>query len=143
MTVPLDQELALYMALDYRTVVVPDTCGDEGPCYVARHPELRGCMSHGGSVDEALANLHSVRALYLRTLLENGLRPPQPAPRPTATLGTAGQRPGPRQVVWTAVEPGSQPPRGLQAPSSPFVAEKGSGAPQDSAVPSGSMVPVS
>lgn len=33
--------------------------------YVAQHPELPGCMSHGATPQEAVCNLADARALYL------------------------------------------------------------------------------
>ena len=77
MTNPLLDDLIRYLALSYPSVVDADTCG-ETRCYVARHPDLRGCMSHGTTPEEAMANLREVRELYLSTLLENGVRPPEP-----------------------------------------------------------------
>jgi len=140
MTTQLEQDLALYMALNYGTEVVPDACGDDDPCYVARHPELRGCTSHGATVDEALANLRGARELYLRTMLENGLRPPRPEQRPTTTLGTGGQPHAPRQVVWEAFAPGRPRRQGTPTPASPFLTEK---SPEGGAQPTGSMAPIS
>jgi predicted RNase H-like HicB family nuclease len=72
-------DLPRYLSAEYETVIEPDDCGEEGPCFLARHPELRGCMSHGATAAEAIANLHEARALYFRTLLENGITPPLPA----------------------------------------------------------------
>ena len=81
-------ELERYLALDYPTLVEADMCG-AARCYVARHPDLRGCMSHGATPEEALTNLREVRELYLSTLLENGVRPPEPgASHAVATAGS-------------------------------------------------------
>jgi predicted RNase H-like HicB family nuclease len=47
--------------------------------WVARHPDLPGCISHGVSTDEALANLAEAAELYLAALDEARVdRPPQP-----------------------------------------------------------------
>lgn len=73
------EEFARYMALEYHTVIEPDDCGEDGPCYFARHPELLGCASHGANPEEARANLDDARELYLSTLLENGITPPSPS----------------------------------------------------------------
>jgi predicted RNase H-like HicB family nuclease len=72
-------DLAWYLAQPYETTVEVADC-DGRPCYLARNPELRGCMSHGATPEEAVKNLSEARELYLRTLLENGVRPPLPAP---------------------------------------------------------------
>jgi len=47
--------------------------------WVARHPQLPGCMSHGLTTDEALANLAEAAELYLAALDAAGVsRPPAP-----------------------------------------------------------------
>ena len=79
-----------YMALEYETVVNEDTATDGSPCYVARHPELPGCMSHGATPEEAVANLREARELYIRSLLEDGLDVPLPAQSEAATPGVGG-----------------------------------------------------
>ena len=67
-----------YLALPYSTFVVPDVTTDEEPCYVAYHPELEGCMSHGSTLDEALQNLREVTEVYISALLDKGLEIPLP-----------------------------------------------------------------
>lgn len=94
----LNEEIDHYLTLDYRVTVEPDRCGNE-LCYMARNPELRGCMSHGATPDEAVANLREARELYLTTMIENGLRPPLPEPpvaAASAGSGAAGY-PAPRR----------------------------------------------
>jgi len=62
----------------YSTFVVPDMTTDSEPCYVAYHPELEGCMSHGSTHVEALHNLREVTELYISALLDKGLELPLP-----------------------------------------------------------------
>jgi len=62
----------------YSTVVVPDVTTDDEPCFMAYHPELEGCMSHGGTPEEALNNLREVTELYISMLQERGLQIPSP-----------------------------------------------------------------
>lgn len=81
-------DLARHLAMEYETIIKPDNCGEDGPCFLARHPELRGCMSHGASPEEAVANLRDARVLYLGSLLEDGIAPPMPAQRAVGA-GTA------------------------------------------------------
>lgn len=50
-----------YMDVPYSTVVVPDMTTDDELCYMAYHPELEGCMTHGDTPEEALSNLHEAR----------------------------------------------------------------------------------
>lgn len=67
-----------YLSLPYSTFVVPDMTTDNEPCYVAYHPELEGCMSHGDTREEALYNLAEVTELYISALLDKGLQIPLP-----------------------------------------------------------------
>ena len=67
-----------HLRLPYSTFVVPDVTTDNEPCYVAYHPELEGCMSHGSTPEEALHNLEEVTELYLSALLDKGLHIPLP-----------------------------------------------------------------
>lgn len=76
------------MARHYATIVVPDVDTDGEPCYVAYHPDLEGCMSHGDTIEEALSNLREARTLYLSTLLEKGLDIPLPSTE-TAIVASA------------------------------------------------------
>ncbi len=46
--------------------------------YVAEVPELPGCMAHGGSRQEALANVDDAMALWLETAREFGRPIPEP-----------------------------------------------------------------
>ena len=67
------------MRLPYAVEVVPDTTTDGEPCYLARHPELPGCMAHGDTAEEAVANLGEARRLYIATLLEHKQEVPLPS----------------------------------------------------------------
>jgi predicted RNase H-like HicB family nuclease len=46
--------------------------------YVAWHPELPGCMSHGDDPEEAKEMLDDARSLYLDALQSAGVEPPPP-----------------------------------------------------------------
>lgn len=67
-----------YLNLPYTTYVVPDVTTDGQPCYLAHHPELEGCMSHGSTIEEALRNLGEATELYVRTLLSKRIEVPLP-----------------------------------------------------------------
>jgi predicted RNase H-like HicB family nuclease len=67
-----------YLSRPYSTIVVPDVTTDNESCYVAYHPELEGCMSHGNTPEEAICNLREVTELYISTLLDKGLDVPFP-----------------------------------------------------------------
>ena len=73
-------ELArFYIGLPYPVAVREDRTTDGGVCFVALHPDLRGCMSHGASVGEAVANLAEAKRLFIETMLESGLSPAPPS----------------------------------------------------------------
>jgi predicted RNase H-like HicB family nuclease len=52
---------------------------------LAKHPELPGCMAHGKTLDDALANLREARIEYIYSLLEDGLEIPYPRIGATST----------------------------------------------------------
>jgi predicted RNase H-like HicB family nuclease len=62
----------------YSTIVVPDVTTENEPCFMAYHPELEGCMSHGNTPEEAVDNLREVTELYISMLEEKGLEIPSP-----------------------------------------------------------------
>ncbi|MGD0780692.1 MAG: type II toxin-antitoxin system HicB family antitoxin [Dehalococcoidales bacterium] len=67
-----------YQDLPYSNIIVPDVTTNNEPCYMAYHPELEGCMSHGSTQEEALKNLKEVTELYISTLINKGLDVPVP-----------------------------------------------------------------
>ena len=70
-----------FMKLPYSTKVVPDQTTEGSLCYVASHPELPGCMSHGDTLEEAEDNLSKAKELYVKTLLKKGESIPAPKSR--------------------------------------------------------------
>lgn len=105
-----DPRLEAALALPYGIEVVPDVSTEGEICYVARHPELPGCMSHGSTPEEATANLEEARELYLRTMLEDGLEPPRPAAMEARSTFTAmWAPPASRSIIWTCVAQPAQP----------------------------------
>lgn len=85
----------IYASLPYAVEVVPQLATDRTTVFVAAHPELRGCMSHGDTAEEALSNLAEARRLFIRALLEDGLTPPVPE-----ATSTGGQ---PFSAIWTTL----------------------------------------
>ena len=81
----MENRLEQYLGLHYSTIVVPDMTTSNQPCYLAYHPELEGCMSHGITPEEALQNLSEVTELYISTLLDKGLEVPLPQGMPGVT----------------------------------------------------------
>ena len=64
-----------YMSLPYRLEIVPDP--DEGG-YVARYPELPGCITVGKTVAAAAENAEDARKAWLEVALEDGLEIAEP-----------------------------------------------------------------
>lgn len=58
-----------YISLPYRLEIVPDS--DEGG-YVARYPDLPGCITVGNSIEDAEANAADAKREWLITALESG-----------------------------------------------------------------------
>ncbi len=78
------------MQRQYAYVVTPDEATDGTMLYVAKHPDLPGCMSQGDTPEEALENLREARRLYFETLLEMNLEIPDPRGMGfSASMGTA------------------------------------------------------
>jgi len=46
--------------------------------YVASIPELRGCMAHGSTQEEAIREIRVALELWIETASENGMRIPEP-----------------------------------------------------------------
>ncbi len=72
------RRLREYMARQYNTTITPDVRSDGTPCFVAKHPELPGCMSDGDTPGEAKENLRDAKELYILSLIEDGLEVPLP-----------------------------------------------------------------
>jgi len=79
-----------YVKLPYSIEVVPEVTTDGSICYMARHPELPGCMSHGDTPEEAAANLEEAKELYIKTLLKKGEDVPLPKISSTVTWQVLG-----------------------------------------------------
>jgi antitoxin HicB len=73
---PIDIEA--YLNLPYTTEVVREEDKGGNGFYVARHPELEGCMAQGQTPEEALASLREATELYIRGLLKRGIDIPLP-----------------------------------------------------------------
>ena len=61
----------------YEVTVEPEQFTDGSWGYMARVTELPGCECHADTPDEARADLEQVKALFLETMVENGLTPPE------------------------------------------------------------------
>lgn len=87
-------ELQHHMSQPYRIQVTPDrgTYGEQ--LYFATVVELPGCESHGATPEEAIRNVRDAMALYLESMLEDGIIPPLPESRGADgwSVGPQGQR---------------------------------------------------
>jgi predicted RNase H-like HicB family nuclease len=79
-------DVSTYIDLPYSVEISPEKYEDGRACYVARHPELPGCMSHGDTVEEAVASLREARELYIASLIDDGLEVPEPAAAETQVV---------------------------------------------------------
>ena len=74
-----------YLRLPYTRTVVSDQGTRGESLYLASIEELPGCQSHGATPAEALENLDDALALYIDSLLEDGIEPPLPATKSEAS----------------------------------------------------------
>ncbi len=103
-----------FIDLPYRVEVVAERLSNGEWVYVASHPELDGCMTHGESPKEAIASLRDARELYLQALARRGLPIPRPAPRPEGMMEVQA-----RCLVVVAHGAGFQP-----APAKPVLRQR-------------------
>ncbi len=66
----------------YLTVLTFERCAENTFAWVARHPDLPGCMSDGQTPEEALVNLADARTLYIEVLTKRGIPIPAPGSSP-------------------------------------------------------------
>ena len=64
-----------YLALSYRMEIVKDR--DEGG-FVASYPDLPGCITCGGTEEEALKNALDAKKAWLEAALEENIEIPEP-----------------------------------------------------------------
>lgn len=78
-------DTSTYRGLPYRVEIDWEKDEKGNSYYVARHPELDGCMAQGQTREEALASLHEARELYIQALLKRGIEVPRPEFREPAS----------------------------------------------------------
>lgn len=78
MTAPKTQDVDYYMSLPYTIELIPDP-ENSGEWY-ARIPLLKGLLTDGSSIPEALEMLEDAKYGWLCVALENGLDIPEPDP---------------------------------------------------------------
>ncbi len=91
--------------MGYTIDLLRDKTTDGDYVYLARHPELEGCLAQGETREEALANLEEVRVDYFEHLLEFNL--PIPSPGLTETKDTSAEsvsQPNVRNITFPGFE---------------------------------------
>ena len=82
---------------NYLLSVFEDALPSGEKIYMAKNPELAGCMAQGMSIEEAIDNLAEARLDYIYDSLEDGIPIPEPAMQPiprvigTTTTTSPGQ----------------------------------------------------
>ena len=69
------EKLRQYLRLPYRINLAFD---GESHAWIVRYPELPGCVAHGATPEEALAEGEDAKALWIETALEEGHEIPEP-----------------------------------------------------------------
>ena len=69
------KSIEYYLKLPYRLEIVPDL--EEGG-YVARYPELPGCITVGSTIEDIVRNAMDAKKEWLCAALEEGITIPEP-----------------------------------------------------------------
>ena len=69
------KDLEYYMSLPYRIEIIKDKY-EEG--YAAFIPELKGCITTGTSITDALESLEDAKKTWLSVAIEDGIPIPEP-----------------------------------------------------------------
>ena len=69
------KKIDYYMALPYKLEIVPDAEGG----YVARYPELPGCITVGETLEDTVSHVLDAKREWLLAALEDGIRINEPA----------------------------------------------------------------
>jgi len=70
----LSEEIKRYLRLPYTI----ELCQDPEDGWFVRVKELRGCMSQGDTIEEAVSMIWEAMGLWLETALEDGIPIPEP-----------------------------------------------------------------
>ena len=61
--------------LQYSVLIQYD---DRDNIYIAKIPELSGCMAHGNTPEDAMREIKIALELWLETAIESGIKIPEP-----------------------------------------------------------------
>lgn len=76
----MTKDLQYYMKLPYKVVITPPN--EDNDEWVARIPELPGCLTHAPTWAELGENINIVKELWLSVSLEDGDTIPEPTKEP-------------------------------------------------------------
>jgi predicted RNase H-like HicB family nuclease len=74
----LQEKATILSKLAFTVELLRDKTTDGDYIYLARNPELEGCMAQGLTEEEAICNLDEVRVEHIEHLLEHNLPVPYP-----------------------------------------------------------------
>jgi len=94
----------------YSVELVIDETTEGQPVYVARIPELEGCIGQGQTIDEAVSNLNDAKVDFIESLLDDGLPVPQPALLATTTSSSISATVTLRNFQESKKEPSGEKP---------------------------------
>lgn len=69
----------------YLRMTSSDLDTDENPIYFARVLEIEGCFGQGNTQEEAIENLQEAMVDFIESLINDGLRVPEPANVPSTS----------------------------------------------------------
>lgn len=82
------EDKAKYLASQpYAVDIMKDKTTNGEDVFLAKNPDLYGCMAQGATIEEALANLADARLDYIEALLEEGESVPDVSSPPIYTTG--------------------------------------------------------
>jgi predicted RNase H-like HicB family nuclease len=74
---------------DYAIIVTEEKASSGQSIFLAKTPELYGCMAQGLSIEDAKANLKDARIDYIYSLLKDDLKIPEPMRIVFSTIETS------------------------------------------------------
>ena len=77
------RDMEYYLSKLYKIEICPASEGD----FVVSVPDLPGCISQGGTIEEALKMVEDAKKAWLETALEEGIEIPEPTPAENAYSG--------------------------------------------------------
>ncbi len=92
MNAEIERKTVELASRNYAIELLQDEDQEDGQVYLALHPELKGCMAQGSTIEEAIENLKDARIDFIRSLLLDGLDVPQPSEYYGCTTASTGEK---------------------------------------------------